>query len=115
MRELNHIQSILNKVIQRAGENNSKRITSLHLAIGEIFELDQNIIQGHWNNLSKGTQAEHAQLHFRLIPAEVQCMSCFKKYHPVNKTIHCANCESYGAKILSGEEFYLESIETDHE
>ena len=33
-------------------------------------------------NLSKGTPAEHAALHFRLIKAEVQCMACFQKYHP---------------------------------
>jgi Zn finger protein HypA/HybF involved in hydrogenase expression len=42
-------------------------------------------------------------------------MSCFKKYHPVNGVIHCQNCGSFGAKILSGEEFHVETIETDSE
>ena len=27
----------------------------------------------------------------------------------------CPHCGSYGAKILAGEEFYLESIELDYE
>ena len=40
-------------------------------------------------------------------------MACFQPYQPVNKTIHCPYCGSYGAKILAGEEFYLESIELD--
>jgi Zn finger protein HypA/HybF involved in hydrogenase expression len=50
-------------------------------------------------------------LHFRLITAEVQCMACFQKYHPEGGEIHCPQCGSFGAKILSGEEFTLESID----
>jgi len=113
MRELNAIQSILTKALLKARESNAKRIKSLQLAIGEISEFDQNSIQKHWDDLSQGTLAEQAQLHFRLINAEVQCMACFMKYHPVDGKIHCPHCGSYGAKILSGEEFYLDSIELD--
>lgn len=112
MRELNVTQSILSKALLKAREAN-KRIKSLQLAIGEISELDQNSIQEHWNELSQGTAAERAQLHFRFIKAEVQCMACFSKYYPVDGKIHCPYCGSYGAKILSGEEFFLESIELD--
>ena len=115
MRELHAIRAILNRAILKAREDESARITRLHLAIGEIAEFDQNAIQRHWNDLSKGTPAEGAHLHFRIIAAEVQCMSCFRKYHPENGKILCSNCGSMGAKILSGEEFYLESIEMEHE
>jgi Zn finger protein HypA/HybF involved in hydrogenase expression len=38
-------------------------------------------------------------------------MACFQKYHPEGGEIHCPYCGSFGAKILSGEEFILESIE----
>ena len=115
MRELNATQSILTRALSKARESNAQRIKSLQLAIGEISELDQNSIQKNWQELSKGTPAESAQLHFRGITAEVQCMSCFQKYHPENGKILCPYCGSVGAKILSGEEFYLESIELDHE
>jgi len=114
MRELNAIQSILTKALLTARESNAKQIKSVQLAIGEISELDQNSIQKHWDELSQDTPAEHAKLHFHLINAEVQCMACFMKYAPVDGEIHCPHCGSYGAKILSGEEFYLESIELDH-
>jgi hydrogenase nickel incorporation protein HypA/HybF len=115
MRELHAIRAILNRAILRAHEDGATHLTRLHLAIGEIAEFDQNAIQRHWNDLSNGTPAEGAQLHFRVITAEVQCMSCFRKYHPENGKILCSNCGSMGAKILSGEEFYLESIELDRE
>ncbi len=115
MRELNAAQSILAKALSRARESGAKRVKSLELAIGEISELDQSSIQKHWDELSRGTLAERAQLNFRFIKAEVQCMACFRKYNPANGEIHCPYCGSYGAKILSGEEFFLESIELEHE
>jgi len=115
MRELQVTKFILDKVLLKARESNAKHIKHLHLLLGEISELNQNSIQENWEELSKGTPAESAQLHFRRITAEVQCMSCFQKYHPRSGKILCPYCGSVGAKILSGEEFYLESIELDHE
>jgi hydrogenase nickel incorporation protein HypA/HybF len=112
MRELNATQSILAKALLKVRETD-RRIKSLQLALGEISELNRASIQTHWEELSKGTPAERAQLHFRSIKAEVQCMACFQKYQPVDGTIHCPYCGSYGAKVLSGEEFYLESIELE--
>lgn len=115
MRELQATQSILQKALRIAQEWGGKRIKNVHLAFGEISDLDPASIKKYWNDLGRGTPAEQAQLHFRLIIAEVQCMSCFKKYQPVNGVIHCPNCGSFGAKILSGEEFYVETIEMDDE
>ena len=111
MRELQSTQSILNKLLSQLRD--SKRIRSVTVALGEISELDQDLILQHWFQFGKGTPAEQAQLHFRLIQAEVQCMACFSKYHPAEGKIHCPYCGSYGAKVLSGEEFFLESIEFD--
>lgn len=112
-REHQATQNILRKSLSRT--ENTKRIKNIYLVIGEISELDQDLIQKHWRELSRGTPAEHARLHFRLLKAEVQCMACFSKYEPVDGKIHCPNCGSFGAKILSGEEFDLEAIELEQE
>jgi hydrogenase nickel incorporation protein HypA/HybF len=111
MRELQSMQIILNKLLSQLPD--SKLIKRVTLALGEISELDQDLILQYWIQFSRGTPAEQAQLHFRLIQAEVQCMACFSKYHPAEGKIHCPYCGSYGAKVLSGEEFFLESIEFD--
>ena len=115
MREIQATQSILAKALLKASDANARRIKTVHFAIGEIAELDQNSIQQYWEEISKGTPAEQAQLHFRLINAKVQCMACFMEYHPIHGQIHCPYCGSYGAKIMSGEEFSIESIELDNE
>jgi hydrogenase nickel incorporation protein HypA/HybF len=113
MRELHATQSVLAKALLKARDSNANHIKIVQLAIGEIAELDQTSIQEHWEELSKGTPAEQAQLHFRFIPARVQCMACFSEYEPIDGKIHCPHCGTYGAKVLRGEEFYLESIEFD--
>lgn len=112
-RELQATQAILRKSLLQVRDTG--RIKNVHLVIGEISELDQDLILKHWHELSRGTPAEHAQLHFRLKKAEVQCMACFEKYRPIHGEIHCPYCGSYGAKVLSGEELDLESIELDRE
>jgi len=112
MREYESTKALFAKVIQKKLNARVKRI---QIAFGEICELDQDAIRKHWAELSMGTSLEQAELNFRLIIAEVQCMSCFKKYRPVNGVIHCINCGSYGAKILTGEEIHVEDIETEDE
>lgn len=113
MRELESTQNILRKALLILKE--PARIKVIHLVLGEIAELDRDLILRHWPALSQGTPAEHAQLLFRFKEAEVQCMSCFGIYHPQDGKIHCPRCGSYGAKILAGEEFDIDSIELEYE
>jgi hydrogenase nickel incorporation protein HypA/HybF len=113
MHEQSAVQALLTRALQQARESNTSQIKSVQIAIGEISELDQDAVGRLWEQLSHGTAAERAQLRFRSIHAEVQCMACFEKYHPVDKQIHCPYCGSYGAKILTGEEFHLESVELE--
>jgi hydrogenase nickel incorporation protein HypA/HybF len=114
-REFAATQSILTQALLKAHASSATRIRDVYLALGEIAELDPRSIQRCWEELGEGTAAEQAQLHFRLVQAEVQCMACFAKYRPQDGEIHCPHCGSYGAKVLAGEEFYLESIELDDE
>lgn len=114
MRELPATKAFLERTLQKIKSPNT-RVKAVFLGLGEVAELDPDAVRRHWAELSRGTLLEWAQLHIRLIRAEAQCMACFKKYLPVNGEIHCPNCGSFGAKILSGEEFHVEHIETDDE
>ncbi len=113
MHELYATQAILEKAVQKAGEQNAKRITNLYLVVGEISTFSDDSVQFCWDEICKGTIAEKAKLHFRHALAEMQCMACFTKYHPENGEIACPNCGSAGAKILAGEEFYMEALDVE--
>jgi len=98
----------LSSMIERLLQN-KKRISAVHLAVGELlpFNADQ------WRALTQGTALASSALHVRVIQAQQQCMTCFQKYHPQNGVTKCPYCKSVGAKILAGEEFYLESLEEE--
>ena len=100
--------SIINQLPRNPGP-------SINIALGELIPLSENELRAQWVGLTKDTSLERARLVIHLIPAEQQCMVCFEKYHPANKETTCPHCGSVGAKILAGEEFYLETTAADDE
>ena len=113
MHELYATQAILDKAIEQAADGQAARITDLHLVLGEISSYAEEAIQFYWDEISRGTIAQGASLHFRHVDAEMQCMACFTKYLPRDGEILCPNCGSTGAKIVAGEDFYLEGIDVE--
>lgn len=113
MHEFLATQAILEKALQKAADQNARRVTNLYLVVGEISSYVDDSVRFYWDELSKGTIAAGAELHFRRVAAEMQCMACFTKYHPNEGEILCPNCGSRGAKILAGEEFYLEALDVE--
>lgn len=113
MHELFATQAILEKALEQAAQAKAARIVGLHIVVGEISSYVDESVQFYWDEISKGTAAEGAQLHFRHVTAEFQCMACFTKYQPAEGEILCPNCGSSGAKILAGEEFYMEALDVE--
>ena len=113
MHELFATQAILDKALQKAGEQDAKRITDVYLVVGEISTYSDDSVQFYWDELRKGTIADQAQLHFRHVDAELQCMTCSAKYRPIEGEIVCPNCGGSGARIWSGEEFYMEALDVE--
>lgn len=113
MHELSITESLLKISLQHAEKANAKRVTDLHIVIGDLASMVDDSIQFYWEVIAKDTIAEHATLHFRRVPAELQCMTCFEKYHPTDGELVCPKCGGVGAKIIAGEEFFLESIDVE--
>lgn len=115
MHELPVTQSILKITLQHAEKADAKRVTDLHIVMGELSKMVDESIQFYWEIIAKDTIAQDARLHFRRVPAELQCLSCLEKYHPTDQELACPACGRAGAKIIAGEEFALESIDIDEQ
>ncbi|MBI2334098.1 MAG: hydrogenase maturation nickel metallochaperone HypA [Chloroflexi bacterium] len=98
--------SRLSSIVQQLLAQESPR-ESIQLAVGELLHNEAQL-QTEWAELTKRTPLAKTKLNVRIIPAEQQCMWCFLIYRPQQKETACPQCRSVGAKILSGEEFYLE-------
>ena len=113
MHELPVTQSLLKIALDHAEKADAKRITDLHIVMGELSSMVDDSIQFYWEIIAKDTIAEQAKLHFRRVPAELQCMTCFTKYSPKSGELICPQCGGVGAKIIAGEEFSLEAIDVE--
>ena len=82
-------------------------IVSVRIAIGESVLFSDEQVHAQWSE----SALAKIPLTIRRVPAELQCMTCFEKYHPTSAKVSCPRCGSVGAKIITGEEFFLESVE----
>ena len=63
--------------------------------------------------LSKGTAAEGAVLKMERIPITMRCEACGAENAIDKRNIRCPACGSTQLKLLTGHEFYVESLEVD--
>ncbi|MBI3164180.1 MAG: hydrogenase maturation nickel metallochaperone HypA [Anaerolineales bacterium] len=113
MHELPITQSLLKIALDNAEKANASQVTALNIVMGELSSMVDDSIQFYWEIIAKDTIAEKAALNFRRVPAELQCLTCLHKYRPTDKELICPQCKSVGARIITGEEFALESIDVD--
>jgi len=106
-------EEILNLALKNARAVGARRITDLHLVLGPFSSVTEESIRFYWDMLSENSLAEGAQLHFRHPPAKLSCDACGREYQPAGKYLSCPDCHSWAAKILRGDEFFLESIDVD--
>jgi len=113
MHELAVTQSILEIAVRHAEGQQAKRITDLFIVMGDWSSTVDDSIQFYWDMISDGTIAKGANLHFKRIPVEIQCLDCSYIYKPDSRELLCPKCFSTHIKVKTGEEFYLEAIEIE--
>lgn len=113
MHELSVTQNILNITLNHAQEANAKRVTDIYLVIGQLSSFVSESIQFYWDLIAQDTIAEGARLHFRHIPAEMQCLKCYYHYPLDGEELACPSCSSTQVQVIAGEEFYLEAIDIE--
>jgi hydrogenase nickel incorporation protein HypA/HybF len=88
-------------------------VTDIYIVIGRLSSLVDDSVQFYWDMISENTICFGAQLHFERRPAEILCLNCNQKFSILSDLIPCPNCASLSLMVLSGEEFWLDSIEIE--
>lgn len=113
MHELAVTESVLNIATRHAQQAQAVRVTAVHLVIGQLASIVDDSVQFYWDMISAETICAGAQLYFERKPATLQCLDCDRTYTLNGELIDCPSCHSARIKIISGEEFYLDSIEVE--
>ena len=113
MHELAVTQSMLNLALEYAERGHAQRITRINLVVGEISGIVDESVQFYFDIISRGTLAEGAQLSFRQEPARFRCSACGHEFPLQDGNWICPACQGLGGEVISGREFYMESIEVE--
>lgn len=113
MHELGVTQNILDIALEHAQKAGAKRIHRIHLVIGGLSGIIDQSVQFYFDFVSKETLAEGAQLVFKKRPARFRCKNCAEEFDFTGENWTCPACQAPGPDIVSGREFYLDSLEVE--
>lgn len=111
MHELPITEGILKIATEAAG---GRKITVIHLLVGDLSSIVDDSVQFYFDMLSKGTVAEGALLDFERRPAMVTCWDCGQQSEvraPLPST--CPHCGGTRLQVTGGRELRVDSIEVN--
>jgi hydrogenase nickel incorporation protein HypA/HybF len=115
MHELSVTEGILNLAIEHANKAGASKVTSINLVIGRLSSIVDDSVQFYWETISEDTICSGAKLVFDRRPAVLKCKDCGKEYPIDRELMPCPDCKGYNVTIVTGEEFFLDSIEIEKE
>ena len=93
---------------------NAGRVREVRLVIGQLSSMIDDSVQFYWDIISEGTKAAGSKLIFSRIPAVLKCQACGEEYPIATRyDLTCPACGGLKVRVLTGEEFYVESIEVE--
>ncbi len=113
MHELSVTENILEIVRRHAERASARRITRIHLVIGELSSIVDDSVQFYFDFLAQNTIAAGAELVFQRLPVTLQCGACEHRWQPDSADWTCPSCNAAQARIVAGREFYVDSIEVE--
>jgi hydrogenase nickel incorporation protein HypA/HybF len=113
MHELAVTESILSISEKYARENDAVKVTGINLVIGKLSSIVDDSVQFYWDIVSKDSLCYQAILNFERRPAVLHCNECSNEYEIATSLQPCPSCGSPNIKVVSGEEFYVDSIEIE--
>ena len=113
MHELPTTQSILDLVLEHAARAGARRVTDIHMVVGDLSRIVDESVQFYWDILSQGTIAEHARLHFARVPLRMGCRRCQAEFEPSGFDYRCPECSETRVRVVAGDELRLETIDVE--
>jgi len=111
MHELAVTESIFNIAMKHAKEAQASRVTDLYVVIGRLSSIVDDSVQFYWDMITEDTLCAGSLLHFQRVPAQLLCFDCSKEFTLDSELAPCPSCGSAKIKVISGDQFYLDSIE----
>ena len=110
MHERSLVRHALRQVMRLMTENRCKRVTEVHMSVGEFSGVDSELLEIAFEEMISETPLRGAVLELKVIPLEARCETCEKHFTVERFEFLCPECGSPNVAILRGEQLMLESL-----
>jgi hydrogenase nickel incorporation protein HypA/HybF len=114
MHEMGLTQSIIDIAVEHANQADAKKITQINVKAGDFMSIVEDSIQFAFTYLTGDTIAAGSKLVVERIPIIIHCDDCGFEGEAPKEEIHvCPKCGEFLVQLVSGREFYVDSIEVE--
>ncbi|MEO0122927.1 MAG: hydrogenase maturation nickel metallochaperone HypA [candidate division WOR-3 bacterium] len=111
MHEYSVTKSLVDLCNQEAERHKINSVKLIKVRLGKFTGFSPEAINFYFDYLKKGTRCEFAKIDFFDIPIRIKCCDCNFENEIEEPLFVCPQCGKTAIEILSGREFYVESIE----
>ena len=111
MHEYNVTKSIVDICDAEAKKNVINSVRLIKVRLGKFTGFSPEAINFYFDYLKNDTRCRNAKLQFYEIPIHIRCRDCNYENDIEEPVFICPECGKTDIEIISGREFYVESIE----
>lgn len=114
MHEMALCTEVVDAVLDEANRVDAITVNEVHLVLGEIRDIVEDLFDGFFHHLARETIVEGAILTFTRVPVTAACRACGRAFRVDMKAREACSCPLCGAQdyeVASGMEFYIGSID----
>ena len=116
MHEMSLASDVVDTVVAAANEFGAEKVFEVHMTVGMGRDIVEDLFEGLFSRLCRGTIAEGAELVFVRVPLMVRCNECNTVYSIDvfdDGTWPCPHCKQKNYVLYSGMEFTVDRVVVD--
>ncbi len=119
MHEFSFAYNIFQIAEATAIKHNAKKITEVHLEIGELTLIVPELLKRSFEMATTGSMAEGAELKIEITPGKIKCRECSKistvtlseESHLTGlQLFQCRHCQSKNTEIVEGKKALIKNV-----
>ncbi len=100
MHEYAVAEKILHAVLNKAKEENAKKIVKIEITANKLTHINEDEFKFSFNILSKNTIAENAEIVIKYSRGKILCKDCNKEYSVEHFLGRCPECSSSFVELV---------------
>lgn len=112
MHEMSLCEAIASSVSKLAED---ATVTTVSIRVGHFRQVVPDALEFCWEMLTEGSNLGGSKLLIEQVPAVIECEECGAETTLDMPILMCGQCETTKVKLISGEEFRIESFDIEED